>query len=113
MNCPHCQQLAPIDAAFCPSCGASVAATGATQRLNPAMSHLCAKCGNSMDRGFIPDEFRDRNEVTVWVRGEPQRDNRAGAVLLGGADMWEVVTFRCMGCGYLESYAVDKLELRS
>jgi len=26
-----------------------------------------------MDRGFIPDEYRDRNEVTVWVQGQPER----------------------------------------
>jgi hypothetical protein len=57
-----------------------------------------------MEAGFIPDEFRDRNEVTVWVRGEPERDWK-GAVILERSNMWRVATYCCANCGYLESYA--------
>lgn len=64
-----------------------------------------------MEHGFIPDEYRDRNEVTVWVQGEPQRQDVTGEVILVGANMWRVATYRCIGCGYLESYAIDQLKI--
>ena len=63
-----------------------------------------------MDRGFIPDEYQDRNEVTVWVQGQPERSLETGTVDLSGTRMWHVVTYRCTGCGYLESYARDELQ---
>jgi hypothetical protein len=62
-----------------------------------------------MDAGFIPDEYRDRNEVTVWVQGEAERNAQTGAIELGGSRMWRVVTYRCSNCGYLESYARDEI----
>jgi hypothetical protein len=62
-----------------------------------------------MVRGFIPDEYRDRNEVTVWVQGQPERSMETGTVVLSGTRMWHVETYRCSGCGYLESYARDEL----
>jgi hypothetical protein len=62
-----------------------------------------------MERGFIPDEFRDRNEVTVWVRGTPERSPTTSAIELAGRQMWQVATYRCSNCGYLESYAQEEL----
>ena len=110
MPCRICQQALPPDANFCPACGARAtgAATGPTQRLSPALPQVCLKCGGAMEVGFIPDEFRDHNEVTVWVRGEPERD-RDGTVMLEGSSMWRVVTYCCANCGYLESYATMPL----
>lgn len=109
--CAMCKQPLPADAEFCPDCGAAVrsAMTGATQRLYSSTEPGCPKCGQPMDRGFIPDEYRDHNEVTVWVRGHPERSLEDGTVVLSGAQMWQVVTYRCIGCGYLESFARDKL----
>jgi Double zinc ribbon len=111
MQCPECKESLPANAQFCTNCGLRVAgaATGATQRLDTAASQKCGKCGGLMERGFIPDEFRDRNEVTVWVRGVPARSSSTGALDLGGVQMWQVVTLRCTICGYLESYAIDTL----
>lgn len=62
-----------------------------------------------MEPGFIPDEYRDRDEVTVWVQGPAERNAQTGAVELGGSRMWRVVTYRCSSCGYLESYARDQI----
>jgi hypothetical protein len=111
-DCAICRQALPIDAEFCPNCGAAVqrAVTGATQRLPTSTVPTCPKCGDPMERGFIPDEYRDRNEVTVWVLGQPERSSQTGAVILSGTRMWRVVTYRCIGCGYLESYARDELQ---
>src|SRR5215216_2526677 len=105
------RQPLPTDAEFCPDCGTQVqrAVTGATQRLSASTAPNCPKCGNLMDRGFIPDEYHDRNEVTVWVQGRPERSLETGAVVLSGTRMWQVVTYRCTGCGYLESFARDEL----
>jgi hypothetical protein len=110
-ECAMCRQALPTDAEFCPACGTSVqhAATGVTQRLHTSTAPICPKCGDPMDRGFIPDEYRDRNEVTVWVQGLPERSPETGTVILSGTRMWRVVTYRCAGCGYLESYARDQL----
>lgn len=107
MQCPECQEVSPDDAQFCPNCGRRLAgaATGATRRLDAPAEMRCGKCGGAQERGFIPDEYRNRNEVTVWVRGAPVRQPGTGALDLGGAQMWQVVTLRCTACGYLESYA--------
>ena len=106
-----CRQPLPDDADFCPECGAKVqrAVTGATQRLSLSTVPSCPKCGDPMERGFIPDEYRDHNEVTVWVQGLPERSPETGWVVLSGTRMWQVVTYRCTGCGYLESFARDEL----
>ena len=109
LNCPECQEPLPPNASFCTSCGAHVAGavTGATRRLDPSAARRCAKCGGLLEAGFIPDEFRNHSEISVWVRGAPMRDPATGELDLGGAHMWQVVTLRCTGCGYLESYAAD------
>jgi zinc-ribbon domain len=109
MHCPDCQESLPANAQFCTNCGLRVvgAVTGATQRLDPAAGQRCGKCGGLMERGFIPDEYRNRNEITVWVRGAPVRHPSTGILDLGGVQMWQVVTLRCTTCGYLESYATD------
>jgi hypothetical protein len=85
------------------------AVIGATQRLGKATTPICPKCGGSMELGFIPDEYRDRNEVTVWVQGEAKRDPLTGELELGGSRMWRVATYRCSACAYLESYARDEI----
>jgi hypothetical protein len=112
IECAICRQPLPADAEFCPDCGTQVqrAMTGATLRLSTSTAPSCPKCGNPMDRGFIPDEYRDRNEVTVWVLGQPERSLETGRVVLTGTRMWHVVTYRCTACGYLESYARDELQ---
>src|SRR4051812_28217766 len=106
-QCAMCKQPLPADAEFCPDCGTHVqpAVTGVTQRLATSIGSICPKCSNSMERGFIPDEYRDRNEVTVWVQGQPERSQETGSVVLAGTRMWQVMTYRCTGCGYLESFA--------
>jgi predicted RNA-binding Zn-ribbon protein involved in translation (DUF1610 family) len=111
MNCATCHQLLPSDADFCPNCGAQVrrAAIGPTQRLESLTVPTCPKCGNAMQRGFIPDEYRDRNEISVWVPGVPERSPSNGAIELADSQMWRIATYRCRNCGYLESYATDEI----
>ena len=42
--------------------------------------------------------------VTKWVEGAPEKSIWTG-LRLGERQVLPVVTFRCLHCGYLESYA--------
>ncbi|MGH9852640.1 MAG: hypothetical protein ACREBD_22620 [Blastocatellia bacterium] len=64
----------------------------------------CPKCRSQMEEGFIADHA-DGNATTIseWVEGPP--DKRWWGLKTGGKEKLRVVTFRCVRCGYLESYA--------
>lgn len=111
MRCPTCDQETEANADFCTACGTSLLAaeTGATLRLAANPQRQCPLCNAAMESGFIPDEFRDRNEQTTWVRGAPLRDRDTDEIDLAGAAMWWVETFRCTVCGFLASFAVHPI----
>ncbi len=55
MKCPGCQRQPPSDAAFCPECGAELAAVCATCGTVNAPTHkFCKKCGQALGRGAGP-----------------------------------------------------------
>jgi len=64
----------------------------------------CAKCGRAMERGLILDRTRNRVLASTWMEGEPESFLWFG-LKTSGRERHEVITFRCEGCGYLESYA--------
>lgn len=111
MHCPTCHQQAEAEAGFCTACGSPLLAvsTGATERLAQGDQRRCPLCGAAMEPGFIPDEFRNRNEQSIWVRGAPLRATDTSEVDLTSAAMWWVETFRCTGCGYLASFALRQI----
>ncbi len=59
----------------------------------------CSKCGERMEQGVIGAAHL----ALVWTAGEIHC-NFLGRHLPGGTK-YEVVTFRCVGCGFLESYS--------
>jgi len=64
----------------------------------------CAKCNSTMQRGHVPDREAGGYGPQKWFPGELE----VGA--LGGVSKSEhapiyVITFRCEGCGFLDSYA--------
>lgn len=67
-------------------------------------SPSCVKCGQRMQEGFVLDNTHGGNTVSSWVEGQPQRSFWFG-VKLDDKKPLEVTTYRCTGCGYLESYA--------
>lgn len=71
------------------------------------MSQLvCPKCNNAMEPGFVVDHTYG-SAYTVppeWAEGAPQT-SWTGYVKMGGKERHPVQTFRCVHCGYLESYA--------
>jgi predicted nucleic-acid-binding Zn-ribbon protein len=65
---------------------------------------VCPKCGGAMARGFIPD-FGARGIVAeIWVEGRPQK-SFWHVTKVSDEKSLPIASFRCSGCGYLESYA--------
>jgi Domain of unknown function (DUF6487) len=67
-------------------------------------SFSCPRCGGSMEPGYMVDEGYGKKLVSTWVAGEPQKSFWTG-IQLWGKERLQVATYRCRGCGYLESYA--------
>lgn len=69
------------------------------------MSHRCSKCDSDMEEGFLLEKG-DLGVLSVeaWVMGKPEKSLFSG-LSLKGKQVYDVKTFRCTGCGYLESYA--------
>lgn len=72
----------------------------------------CPKCDRSMEEGFIPEYAHPTLLVSKWHPGPPQEADlrllglKVGEWLDVRADkMRAISTYRCVGCGFLESYA--------
>lgn len=67
----------------------------------------CPKCEGLMEEGFILDRAHyNAGTVDTWVEGEPAKSIWSG-IKVKGKQQFEVKTFRCAGCGFLESYATE------
>jgi hypothetical protein len=73
----------------------------------------CPKCKSDMEKGFIADFKEEAGAITAagvmvsrWVEGEPEESFWTGLKLSDRRQM-EIRTYRCFGCGYLESYAPE------
>ncbi len=64
----------------------------------------CPNCEGRMQEGFILDVAVDRL-VSHWVSGKPEASFWTGTSL-SGRTRYPIQSFRCTGCGYLESYAL-------
>ena len=70
---------------------------------NPALN--CPKCESAMEEGFIVDYGAGGDkQPSGWVEGEPVKSFWTGTKISGKTQL-VVTTYRCAGCGYLESYA--------
>ncbi len=70
--------------------------------------HLaCPRCGKRMEAGYLLGRSSDRGgygPMTSWVEGQPVRSWWFG-IRTKGRRVLTTSTYRCTGCGYLESYA--------
>ena len=65
----------------------------------------CAKCGKAMEAGFVLDHEGHRaGTQSAWIDGAPEPSFWTG-VKLKEHQRLPVTTYRCPGCGFLESYA--------
>jgi hypothetical protein len=69
----------------------------------PPPRPVCQKCGARMLQGLTVTEPRSTQVTTCWIEGEAKRGFLG--IKLPKSRRFEVLTFRCPGCGYLESYA--------
>lgn len=71
-------------------------------------SHQCSKCNSVMEEGFILEKGHYNTlSSETWVAGKPDENTFFG-MSLKGKTAYDVKTFRCVACGYLESYALWK-----
>jgi hypothetical protein len=72
------------------------------------MSYQCSKCNSDMEEGFLIEKG-DGGILSseTWVAGEPVK-SFFGGLNLKGKVVYDVKTFRCLACGYLDSYALCK-----
>jgi predicted nucleic-acid-binding Zn-ribbon protein len=64
----------------------------------------CPKCRSRMEEGFIQDTTDHQVKTSRWIEGKPESSFFSG-VKTKGKRNFEVVTYRCSRCGYLEEYA--------
>jgi len=64
-----------------------------------------------MDPGFILDKIHGAGifSSAEWAEGTPEHSWWTG-VKMGERERHPITTYRCSGCGYLESYAVTGME---
>ena len=65
----------------------------------------CPRCGTRMDEGFLLERGdSDSASTTRWVEGRPEKSRWTGLKLKDRLVI-PLRSFRCIGCGYVESYA--------
>lgn len=69
----------------------------------------CPKCGSGMAEGFLIDRRHQGTERQVWVEGEPVRVFFGLILKVRGRTRYQTTTRRCERCGYLESFAQERL----
>ncbi len=64
------------------------------------MSTECPKCQGVLEEGFMPDRPDDKVFPAIWVEGNPgyKEIEKKGR-------KYRIQSYRCMSCGYMESYA--------
>ena len=66
---------------------------------------MCPKCGAAMVQGFIVDWAQGGSRrVSSWVEGAPEKTFWSDTSAPDDKQV-PVGTFRCSGCGFLESFA--------
>jgi len=66
----------------------------------------CTKCGSAMEEGYMIDKSQAAVRPARWVEGPPE-PALMGGLRTSGKACFLAVTFRCVKCGYLESYATE------
>jgi hypothetical protein len=64
----------------------------------------CPKCGAEMEEGFT----LEHREAVRWISGT-QKTSLLGDIKASGKEHRRIDSYRCVGCGYLESYAQTEI----
>jgi hypothetical protein len=65
----------------------------------------CPKCQGAMEEGFVKDEGYGTVSSSTWIEGAPEKSFWTGTKT-AGKKQFDVSVYRCVTCGYLESYAI-------
>ena len=65
----------------------------------------CPKCEGEMEQGFIRDVTHGGRLVSHWTAGIPEKSFWTGTKAVAEGQIVPIGTFRCVSCGFLESYA--------
>lgn len=57
-----------------------------------------------MEQGFLQDSTQHGITISRWIEGEPEKSFWSG-LKTKGKRQFDVATYRCTRCGYLEAYA--------
>jgi hypothetical protein len=72
----------------------------------PNESIVCPKCNAAMQEGFILEKMEGGPPgADQWVEGVPEH-SFWGNLKTKNRKKYQVTTYRCPRCGYLESYAI-------
>lgn len=66
----------------------------------------CAKCGGPMVEGYSVDRGPSTVVPGRWIEGPVER-TMWGNADTSGRDCRTITLWRCVGCGYLEAYAIQ------
>jgi ribosomal protein L37E len=69
----------------------------------------CFRCGNEMEEVLL-DAFSGGTQVATWIAGAPEH-GMLGGVKFRGKKAFVPRTFRCIACGFLESYALGEVQV--
>jgi predicted nucleic-acid-binding Zn-ribbon protein len=64
----------------------------------------CPKCGGEMQEGFI----LEHRLPARWITGKPEK-SILGDIKADDREHRHIESYRCLGCGYLELYALEKI----
>jgi len=62
-----------------------------------------------MEPGFVLDRNRFDDRQSTWMEGSLESNIWTGSVKASERVQIPVTTYRCTGCGYLESYATPEV----
>lgn len=70
------------------------------------MTDKCGKCGGAMKEGFLVDSSHQAVRVGHWAEGAPEYWFLR-VLRMKGRRKLPIRSFRCLRCGFLESYATE------
>jgi hypothetical protein len=65
------------------------------------------KCGGTLEEGFIRDAVPFGSASAAWYQGPLERSRWMGVKTIGKVH-YQVRTYRCNQCGFLESFAFER-----
>ena len=71
---------------------------------NSSSPKNCPKCEAMMEDGFIRDNTHGGNLASEWIEGQVEKSFWVG-VKTKGKTHYQIRSYRCSRCGFLESYA--------